>query len=110
MEMTYDGALVMPSNFTLMNEEEMTYLEGGGTFTLKMNKAAVKYIAQVAGTVAIASVTAAMGATGIGAIVTNALGNLIYSYMLDTLCTGIKAVNKSWTAAWISTATFVWNK
>lgn len=30
MEMTFDGTLVMPSNFTVMNETEMTYLEGGG--------------------------------------------------------------------------------
>ena len=29
MEMCYDGALVMPSNYVMMNEEEMTYLEGG---------------------------------------------------------------------------------
>lgn len=30
MEMTYDGALVMPSGCALMDEEEMTYLVGGG--------------------------------------------------------------------------------
>lgn len=29
MEMCYDGALVMPSNYAIMNEDEMTYLEGG---------------------------------------------------------------------------------
>ncbi|MCD8151161.1 MAG: hypothetical protein LUE92_16730 [Clostridiales bacterium] len=29
MEMCYDGALVMPSSYVLMSEEEMTYLEGG---------------------------------------------------------------------------------
>lgn len=29
MEMCYDGALVMPSSYAVMNEEEMTYLEGG---------------------------------------------------------------------------------
>lgn len=29
MEMTYDGALVMPSNFAVVEEEEMTYLDGG---------------------------------------------------------------------------------
>lgn len=29
MEMCYDGALVMPSNYAVMNEDEMTYLEGG---------------------------------------------------------------------------------
>ena len=30
MEMCYDGALVMPSNYAVMNEEEMMYVEGGG--------------------------------------------------------------------------------
>ncbi len=29
MEMCYDGALVMPSNYVVMDEEEMTYVEGG---------------------------------------------------------------------------------
>ena len=27
--MCYDGALVMPSSYAVMNEEEMTYVEGG---------------------------------------------------------------------------------
>lgn len=30
MEMCYNGALVMPSNYAVMDEEEMTYVEGGG--------------------------------------------------------------------------------
>ncbi len=29
MEMCYGGALVMPSSYVLMDEEEMTYVEGG---------------------------------------------------------------------------------
>ena len=29
MEMCYDGALVMPSNYAVMNEDEMTYVDGG---------------------------------------------------------------------------------
>ena len=29
MEMCYDGALVMPKNFAVVNEEEMTYVDGG---------------------------------------------------------------------------------
>ena len=31
MEMYYDGALVMPKNYAVVNEEEMTYVEGGAT-------------------------------------------------------------------------------
>lgn len=37
MEMCYDGALVMPSNYAVMSEEEMIYVEGGGIATLKAN-------------------------------------------------------------------------
>ena len=29
MDMCYDGALVMPSSYVVMDEEEMTYVEGG---------------------------------------------------------------------------------
>ena len=29
MEMTYDGALVMPKSFAVVDEEEMTYVDGG---------------------------------------------------------------------------------
>ena len=29
MEMSYDGALVMPSSYAIMDEEEMCYVEGG---------------------------------------------------------------------------------
>ena len=29
MELCYDGALVLPSSYAVMDEEEMTYTEGG---------------------------------------------------------------------------------
>ena len=32
MEMCYDGALIMPGSYAVMNEEEMTYVEGGKTY------------------------------------------------------------------------------
>lgn len=35
MEMCYDGAIVMPSSYAEMNEEEMLYLEGGIGATVK---------------------------------------------------------------------------
>lgn len=37
MEMCYEGALVMPSSYAVMSEEEMTYVEGGDLNTLKHN-------------------------------------------------------------------------
>ena len=33
MEMTYDGALVMPKSFAIVDEDEMTYVEGGAEWS-----------------------------------------------------------------------------
>lgn len=41
MDMCYDGALVMPSNYAVMSNDEMTYVEGGGAFSLE---GALKYV------------------------------------------------------------------
>lgn len=42
MEMCYAGALEMPSNYALMCEEEMTYVEGGGTVTITIKKSTIQ--------------------------------------------------------------------
>ena len=42
MEMCYDGALVMPSSYVVMDEEEMTYTEGGKSELAYINKTAIK--------------------------------------------------------------------
>ena len=44
MEMTYDGALVMPKSFAAVSEEEMTYVEGGGTITVTIKKSTIQGI------------------------------------------------------------------
>ena len=41
MEMCYDGTLVMPSSYAVIDEEEMTYVEGGGVFSFD---SAIRYI------------------------------------------------------------------
>ena len=33
MEMCYDGTLVMPSSYAVMSEDEMTYVEGGKSYS-----------------------------------------------------------------------------
>ncbi|MDE5777977.1 MAG: hypothetical protein K2I10_05655 [Lachnospiraceae bacterium] len=38
MEMCYDGALVMPSSYAVMSEDEMTYVEGGASKFLSKGK------------------------------------------------------------------------
>ena len=38
MELCYDGALVLPSSYAVMDEEEMTYTEGGRSRTYRGNQ------------------------------------------------------------------------
>ena len=38
MEMCYDGALVMPSSYAVMDEEEMEYLEAGKYYGVNLSK------------------------------------------------------------------------
>lgn len=46
MEMCYDGALVMPSSYAVMEEEEMMYTEGGSLATLKSNLRGISTLVQ----------------------------------------------------------------
>ena len=65
MEMCYDGALVMPSSYAVMNEEEMTYVEGGGTFFVKVgsNSFVMTALATIAGSMTTAKAVAVLGAS-----------------------------------------------
>lgn len=36
MDMCYDGALVLPSSYAIMEQEEMTYFDGGTAKHLKI--------------------------------------------------------------------------
>ena len=50
MEMCYDGALVMPNNYAVVNEEEMTYVEGGAYRSSVTTLAAAKdFFGKIAG-------------------------------------------------------------
>lgn len=63
MEMCYDGALVMPSSYAVMDAEEMTYVEGGVTYTAskcrdlvgKMGLASGQILITIAATAALVS-------------------------------------------------------
>ncbi len=52
MVMTYDGALVMPSSYAMMEQEEMTYVEGGDRVYYDTLKNAKNYFAFVMGAAA----------------------------------------------------------
>lgn len=47
MEMCYDGALVMPSRYAVMGNDEMTYLEGGKAYSGAQGWACASLIAAV---------------------------------------------------------------
>lgn len=49
MEMCYDGALVMPKNYAVVNEEEMTYVDGGGFSMALFKKNVVGGVQRVIG-------------------------------------------------------------
>lgn len=67
MEMYYDGTLVMPKNYSVMDEEEMTYVEGGGTIKIKIGKNSfiIGALAAVGGTLTTAKCIAVLGGLGV---------------------------------------------
>ena len=86
MEMCYDGTLVMPSSYAIMNEEEMTYLEGGATVSYRGTASDIRkrldvVIAVTAlGIVDIAALGALLGNVK-GAIVGAIGGTILYGPM-----------------------------
>lgn len=70
MEMYYDGALVMPKNYAVVDEEEMEYVDGG----YYMDNATVQQFMLALGMTAFSNVAAvtmaiqAVGAAGIASI------------------------------------------
>lgn len=66
MEMCYDGALVMPSSYAVMSEDEMTYVDGGVSKKQKACIIAACVAAGVALGVAIAAGQIALGARLMG--------------------------------------------
>lgn len=91
MEMYYDGALIMPSSYALMNEDEMTYVEGGG---------AVQTVAYYAVQMAVnAGFNALLGGGTISCIRTiiNAVGK-------DTLKSTVKKTLTKWVSVRVANA------
>lgn len=74
MVMCYDGVLVMPDSYVAMNEDEMTYVEGGGSATIR---ATAKEIRSRLTTVIGASLVGTAAATALGAILGNVAGAVV---------------------------------
>lgn len=76
MEMCYDGALVMPNNYAVVNEEEMMYVDGGfgipnGLIGGAINLAIAAIFASIGGGLggcAAKNLAAAVKAAGRGAV------------------------------------------
>lgn len=86
MEMCYDGALVMPSNYAVMSEDEMMYVDGGWCVEKKWWGANIYLTheerrgittgqAVVEGLIAAGLVSA-----GVGAAILGAVGTIIWNY------------------------------
>ena len=118
MEMCYGGALVMPSNYAVMSEDEMTYVDGGLKASVKWWGITIKFSKRdaeglgwaLAGGSAAAWLAAELSApTVVGGI---AWGTLAASLALATAAVGginwLKkgkgfTYNRSWNGlAWIS--------
>lgn len=83
MEMTYNGTLVMPANYAVVNEEEMTYVEGGASASvygtasnIKARLDAIISLA-LAGTGTGTAIGAVIG-MGFGAAAGAVLGNALF--------------------------------
>lgn len=48
MEMCYDGTLVMPANYAVVSEDEMTYVDGGAQVYLNSNHLNKDYCLEIA--------------------------------------------------------------
>ena len=103
MEMCYDGALVMPSSYAVMDNDEMTYVEGGATYR---GKAALNELTNMAAVVLGYAGTSATLAkvltgglvasgTGVGVVValaaTLGLSASLALGVYSTICLGIAA-------------------
>ena len=76
MEMCYSGVLVMPSSYAVMDEVEMTYLEGGATYVRDALIVAASYDQASENAKALAGL-ALVSATVAGAYVGGSIGALI---------------------------------
>ena len=99
MEMCYDGALVMPSNFVVVDEEEMTYVDGGaryynlkGLFSLVIGTSAGA-LAVYSSVKALATITGAAVKKALSSLCSGLVGYLSlvwYASQIAVACTYLK--------------------
>lgn len=100
--------LVLPSIFVEIEEDEMTYIEGGGTFSIYISKRAMTAILTVSAGAAVGVIAAALsGGNAIIGIVAGAAAALICDYIFNNVYKP-KALSKSWTKSWLPNYSFTW--
>ena len=95
MELCYNGNLVMPANFAAVSEDEMQYIEGGGTVKVVITAATQKNLIQlglVSGTTwlgkAIGSAIGGVAGGILGASLGGAIGNFMNTLLVTRLVKG----------------------
>ena len=106
MRMCYEGAMVLPSSYVVMNEEEMTYTEGGGKLTVKASARTVKIIATTGVGIVGNAIGMAFGGPILARAISGGLATLIFNYIIDVCGFKYKAINKTWNKSWLPDATF----
>ncbi|AEV67564.1 hypothetical protein [Acetivibrio clariflavus] len=66
MKMNYDGTLLMPSNYVVMDKEEMTYVDGGGELWIQIsnNSLIISILSALGGALTKSTAEAALAAAG----------------------------------------------
>lgn len=107
MEMCYDGALVMPSSYAVMDSEEMTYVEGGGTVSVYVSKRAVEQFITVGAGAAVGLVCAALTSNPYISIVAGMFAALVVDYVLHNVWKP-RAINFSLNRTWLPNYKFTY--
>ena len=84
MEMCYDGTLVMPSIYAVMDEEEMTYVEGGWCIENKLWGYNIylthKERKLLSAGQTIAGIASGLASFGVGTAILGAFANIVANY------------------------------
>ena len=110
MDMCYEGALVMPSSYAVMDEEEMTYVEGGGTITVKASADTVRTICRSGAALIGTAVGMAFGGPILAQLLSGCITTIIYDAIIDICGVKYKSFNWSKTADWIPNCILNLNK
>lgn len=108
MEICYDGTLVMPSSYVVMHEDEMTYVEGGGTFSIHISARAMTIILTVGVGTAVGIITAALTENPYVGILAGGLAALVCDYIFNNVWAPSE-VNVSWSRWWVPSYGFSYN-